>query len=178
MKKLIALILLVLSFNAFAQKTGVWTDETDEAYVINVVSDKASLDSADVFTSASFDALPIIAHYLSGNTAGYTGRDTTVNNYKHNNIVYATVIYNGSGTDSTGVVKLQGLAPDLTWNTFDTLATAGATPCSSPIYLFDGIPLYKDWRVTTTVADITASSYDATLYIQIIVPKPIRARSK
>jgi len=172
MKTALALILLFVASLGYAQKTDYASiRETPEAYIIEVVS-SSDLDSGETYISKAFDASAIIAWYLQGNLADYKERDTTVNNYKHSNVLYPTVIYNGSGTDSVGVPKLQGKGLDGTWTTFDSLQTAGATPCSlSPLYFYNGVPLYSEWRITFTVADITVSSYDATFYFELIVPK-------
>lgn len=171
MKKIVILIAFLFVSSYVLADGRAKITETPEGYVYDIQSDPASLDSGDVFTGNSFDALPILFWYMQGNLSAYTARDTTVDNYKHSNVPYAEVTYDGSGTDSTGVVLLQGQNNAGTWVTFDTLATAGATAIASPIYLYTGIPYYTNWRVKTTVADITVSSYDATLRVRIIVPK-------
>lgn len=156
MKTLVLTILLtLLCISSYPQVTKV--TETPEAYIITVQSAKGSLDSGDVFESNPFDATSIIACVIDSTAKAF---------------IRAQVIYNGSGTDSTGTVLVQGVGADGSYNTFDTLGTNGATPFATTLFNPKiGLVYYKEWRIKTTVPDITVSSYDATFYAEIIVPK-------
>jgi len=170
MKKIIGLIILLIAVNVFAQVDGVWLRKVyDEGY--KYTYQKNDLDSTEIWTTLAVDMTSAIALILTSEI-GLTSVDTSsFNTYRRPYSPYITVVYDGSGVDSLSLLVLQGQAPDGSWNAMDTLNTKGATPIYTRITFHPNIPYYTEWRIVATVADLTVSSFDGILSLEIFIPK-------
>jgi len=125
------------------------------------------MDSAEVFVGtinlSMMDEAPTVP-IVSSDTSLYAEASR---GYAPN-FLYYNIWYNGSGTDSTGLVFLESMEPPGDrWIIVDTLKTNDTTGYQGIVELRRKSGMY---RVRTTYADITVSGYDAKMEIWFYRP--------